>query len=52
MFQILNLSTKKVNKRKVIRVFEFDEIKQDKIYDGFKFEEKELIAIQKYNSAN
>ena len=52
MFQILNLSTKKVNKRKVIRVFEFDEIKQDQIYDGFKFEEKELIAIQKYNSAN
>ena len=52
MFQILNLSTKKVSKKKVIRVFEFDEIKQDQIYDGFKFEEKELIAIQKYNSAN
>ena len=52
MHQILNLFTKKVSKKKVIRVFEFDEIKQDQIYDGFKFEEKELIAIQKYNSAN
>ena len=41
-----------MNKKKVIRVFEFDEIKQDQEYDGFVFEEKELIAIQKYNSAN
>jgi len=41
-----------MSKKKVIRVFEFDEIKQGQEYDGCIFEEKELIAIQKYNSAN
>ena len=41
-----------MSKKKVIKVFEFDEIKQDQKYDGFVFEEKELIAIQKYNTAN
>ena len=32
---------KKVSKKKVIRVFEFDEIKQGQEYDGCIFEEKE-----------
>ena len=41
-----------MSKKKVIRVFEFDEIKQGQEYDGCIFEQKELIAIQKYNSAN
>ncbi|MFL2569987.1 MAG: McrC family protein [Flavobacteriales bacterium] len=41
-----------MSKKKVIRVFEFDEIKQGQKYDGFIFEEKELLAIQKYNTAN
>lgn len=41
-----------MSKKKIIRVFEFDEIKQGHQYDGFVFEESELTAIQKYNSSN
>lgn len=41
-----------MSKKKIIRVFEFDEIKQGYSYDGFVFEESELTAIQKYNSSN
>ena len=39
---------KEVSRKKVIRVFEFDEIKQNHIYDGYEFTEQELISIQKY----
>ena len=38
--------------RKTIQVFEFDEIKQGRKYDGETFEAHELLAIQKYNTIN
>ena len=38
--------------RKTIQVFEFDEIKQGRKYDGETFEAHELLAIQKYNTVN
>ena len=41
-----------MNNKTIIKVFEFDIIKQDRVYDGFKFEKNYLEAIQKFNTKN
>ena len=39
-------------RNKSIRVFEYDELKQDHSYDGVLFEERDLHAIQRFNDKN
>jgi len=41
-----------MSNKTIIKVFEFDIIKQDKIYDGIIFEKKHLESIQKFNTNN
>jgi len=38
--------------REIIRVFEYDEIKEERLYNGVKFKHSQLQAIQQFNSKN
>ena len=38
--------------KKILRVFEFDELIQDRVYNGIKFDNNYLTSIQKFNTRN
>ena len=38
--------------KKILRVFEFDELILDRVYNGIKFDNNYLTSIQKFNTRN